>query len=318
MESNELIAYAVTDTAIATLAERFLPLKIKGVEDKEGFAAVHEARMTVRNYRVDVEKKRKELKADALEYGKKVDAEAKRITALLAPIEGHLEVEENAYNEAREAIKNAARLKAEAEAKAKAEAEAAELKAKQEAEAARLKAEAEKLAAERKTMEAERRKLEEAQAEIRRRDEALAAERQRLANIEAARQREIERQRIAKEAAEKARIETEARLKREAEEAATREKVAAEAAESARVRAEQLRPDREKLLIVAACVAGINVPMVFSTDAQITAIKVANALDKATREIKGIINHYLPEVQPSAGAAGAAGGVDAELAELIG
>ena len=36
----ELITYAVTDTAIAELKEKFLPLTIGGIEDKAGYAAV--------------------------------------------------------------------------------------------------------------------------------------------------------------------------------------------------------------------------------------------------------------------------------------
>ena len=331
MQTNEVIKYAVTDTAIATLAERFLPLKINGVEDKDGFTAVHEARIMVKGYRVDIEKKRKELKQEALEYGKKVDTEAKRITCLLEPIEDHLIKEEDAYNAAKEAIKNAARLRAEAEARAKAEAEAAALKAQQEAEAARLRAEAEKLAAERRAMEAERRKAEEAAAAERARQKAqqdridaerrkVEEERQRLANIEAARQRDLERQRIARQAAESARIETEARIKREAEEKAAREKAEAEKAEAAKIRAEALRPDREKLLVVASIVAGISMPLV-SDVAYTTALAITRILDKAAEDILAAINRDLPAVvvvecmpveKPTAVE------TDAELAALIG
>jgi hypothetical protein len=51
--------------------------------------------MEVRRLRVDVEKSRKELKADALEFGRRVDAEAKRITEMIVPIENHLQEQED-------------------------------------------------------------------------------------------------------------------------------------------------------------------------------------------------------------------------------
>lgn len=60
--------------------------------------------MIVKNHRVDVEKKRKELKSDALAWGKAVDSEAKRIFALLQPIESHLQNEEDKITKEKERI----------------------------------------------------------------------------------------------------------------------------------------------------------------------------------------------------------------------
>jgi len=250
---TSLQKFSLADAAIAKMREEYLPLKIAGVNDDSGFKAVHSARMIVKNHRVQVEKVRKELKADALEYGRKVDGEAKRITAMLEPIEQHLSSEEDAYNAEKERIRNEARLKAEAEERAKreaeearlraeAEAEAARLKAIQDAENARLKAEAEKLAEERRVLEAERQKIE--------------AEKKQLADIEAARLRKIEDERIAREAAEKARIETEQRIAREAAEA----KAKTEAEEAAKKRAEELRPDSEKIRAIADFISRITIP----------------------------------------------------------
>jgi hypothetical protein len=92
---KDVIKYDVTEAAIAEMKKQFMPLVINNIDDKESFDAVHNARMVVKNHRVSIEKKRKELKADALEYGRKVDSEAKRITALLEPIETHLQTEED-------------------------------------------------------------------------------------------------------------------------------------------------------------------------------------------------------------------------------
>ena len=85
----------ITDAAIAEMSTLYMGLAITDLEDKEQFDAVHSARMVVKGKRVEVEKKRKELKADAIAWGKKVDTEAKRIFGKLEPIETHLINEEN-------------------------------------------------------------------------------------------------------------------------------------------------------------------------------------------------------------------------------
>ncbi|MDP2218512.1 MAG: hypothetical protein Q8J68_14640 [Methanolobus sp.] len=95
---------AVTDAIIAQMAEQYLSLKINGIEDKDGFKKVHDARMVVKGTRVKVENKRKELKGDALRYGQAIDEEANRIKGLLLPIEDHLVTEEQAIIDALEAI----------------------------------------------------------------------------------------------------------------------------------------------------------------------------------------------------------------------
>ncbi|MDD2657782.1 MAG: hypothetical protein PHD04_03955 [Candidatus Pacebacteria bacterium] len=95
----------VADAVIAQMSEKYLPLKIKGLDDKAGYKAVHDARMVVKDTRVKVEKKRKELKEDALRYGQAIDKEANRIKGLLEPVEAHLTEEEKAVDDALEAIK---------------------------------------------------------------------------------------------------------------------------------------------------------------------------------------------------------------------
>lgn len=89
----------LTNEAIAELSKKYMVLKINGLEDKAGYDTVHRARMDVKNRRVAVEHKRKELKEDALRFGKAVDAEANRIKALLEPIESHLEAEQTAIDQ---------------------------------------------------------------------------------------------------------------------------------------------------------------------------------------------------------------------------
>lgn len=104
---------------IAALSKQYLSLTISGLNDRKGFDAVHTARIDVKTRRVAVEKRRKELKADALLFGQKLDAAAKHITGLLAPIEEHLDSEEKKVTD------ELARIKKEAE-----EREAARIQAR--------------------------------------------------------------------------------------------------------------------------------------------------------------------------------------------
>jgi hypothetical protein len=92
---DQIITYDVTEAAISKMKHDYMALTISGIDDKEGLEAVHKARMVVKGKRVEVDKKRKGLNSEALSWQKKVNAEAKRITALLLPIENHLRHEED-------------------------------------------------------------------------------------------------------------------------------------------------------------------------------------------------------------------------------
>jgi hypothetical protein len=308
---------AITDQAIAKMRASYLPLKIVDVKDTAGAAVVHQARMEVKNKRCEVEKVRKALKADSLEYGRKVDAEAKRITALLLPIEEHLDAQESIFEAEKERIRKEQLAKAEAAVKAKREAEEALIRAEQakeearlkairDAEEARLKAEADRLAEERKAFEekqaaaaAEARKVREAEEarlraiaeenarQARAEQEKLAAEarklqeeRERLAKIEADRLRAIEDERIRKEAAERAIKAEQERVAREAAEAKRR---AEEEAEAKR-RAEAARPTVEKLLSLANVVASVPHP---GLDEALD-LRIRRVLNGAANEIREI------------------------------
>lgn len=284
----EPITYPVLAEHIGQLAEKYLPLRIAGVDDREGTAAVHAARMEIKTLRVNVEKRRKELKASALEYCRKVDDAAKKLTELLAPIELHLEGEEDRIIFERNRIKVAAE-----EARRKlvqervtilaqfahvpdlhtigdltAEQFAAYIapiqKAHEEAAAERerlAKLEAERLEAERVERQrieaqeaAERAELAKQQAEERRRLDAERAELDRQR-----REQQAEADRIAAEQrAENDRLAAE--RKRIADEQAERDRAAAQAkatveaeqrAEADRLRVEAIKPDRDKLLAFA-------------------------------------------------------------------
>lgn len=104
---TSIVKFNVADSAIAEMGAKYLPLTINGIDDKVGFQMVHAARMEVKRTRLEVEKTRKELKADALRYSQAVDGEARRITALIEPIESHLEGQELAVIKEKERLKKA-------------------------------------------------------------------------------------------------------------------------------------------------------------------------------------------------------------------
>ena len=104
MNQAAVVEYNVTDAALAKMEADYMGLTVKGLDDKDGFEAVHKARMIVKGVRVDVEKTRKALKASALEWGRKCDSEAKKIFDKIEPIETHLTTEEEKITKEKERI----------------------------------------------------------------------------------------------------------------------------------------------------------------------------------------------------------------------
>ena len=92
---QQVVKYDVTEAAISEMRSLYMELTVKDIDDQEGFKQVHDARMVVKGKRVAVEKQRKDYKADALDFGRKVDAEAKKIFDALEPIESHLQEQED-------------------------------------------------------------------------------------------------------------------------------------------------------------------------------------------------------------------------------
>jgi DNA repair exonuclease SbcCD ATPase subunit len=288
--SIEPITYPVIAEKIGELAAEYLPLRVNGLDDSKGLKRVHDARMVVKNLRVNVDKRRKELKESALKYGREVDSAAKQLFDLLEPIETHLQDEEDRFENEKKRIKaeaeEAKRVKLQKrlddllafgfvgnpanvdamtdeahafhlstvklayDAKVKAEAEAA---AQRKAEEARLAAERAELDRLRKEQEAEAARLR--------------AEQKRLDDEAAAQRRAVELETAKREAAEKARIEAEQRIAREQEQArlaaeqqAARMKAEGEARAAAKAKAEAERPYREKIIAVADAIDEIVIP----------------------------------------------------------
>lgn len=317
---SKAVDYPVADEAIEQMRREYLQLEVRDAKDSDGYKAVRAARIAVKNKRVAIEKKRKELKADALEYGRMVDGEAKRLTSLLEPVESHLIEHEDFYKTENDRIKREAEEKRQARLKhvvskfaavgatittyevdeltneqleakyAEAEQAFAEKQAKEEAERKereeRERIEAEQRRSEEERLAAERAELERQRQEAEAERAKIEAEKRRIEEEEAERQRKIEAERREKEAAERA--VREAEEKRQREEAEAKAKAEAEAAEKARL--EALRPDHEKLLAVADLVAAIEVPEVSSDEAADVAGEISMLLGDAVRRIKAAAN----------------------------
>jgi hypothetical protein len=249
MIAQAIAKYDTPAVVIERIQAEYLPLSVR----EHGIEKVSGARKEVKRLRVSIDHKHKELKKDALEFGRAVDAEKNRLKALIAPVEQHLDEEEDVY-EAGKAMEK--RIKQEA-AQRQTQARIDRLTAagctqvdllavqsltddafllmltevEQAAEARRLEAEhletirleelarqAEELRIRAEELEAERQAMREQQAQ-------LAAENARLAAIEADRlQREREEQALIR--AEQQRIIDEERVALAAE----RDRLAKEAA----------------------------------------------------------------------------------------
>ena len=288
--TEALAAYSVTDAEIAAATEVAMALKVNGIKDREGLRLVHSARMEIARKRVEVEKTRKELKADALKFGRAVDAEAKRLTALLLPAEEHLKAQEDAITEEKERIKRETEAKmriildgriaklaavgssipsAELESltvdqfrSALAEATAlyqeGQRKAEEERlarEAAEREAQAKREAAEREAQakrEADEKVIAEERARLYVERQRLDTERERLAAAEGERQRQADVERAKAAAVEQARLHAE----QFAAEKAERER----RADEERKRLEALRPCREKAEAYLAAIEAVPIP----------------------------------------------------------
>ena len=82
--------YSFVENAITELAIQYK--EVPDVSTKEGFKACKEQAKAVGVYRINLEAKRKEIKAPAMKKCKEIDSEAKRIQALIAEIENPLKL----------------------------------------------------------------------------------------------------------------------------------------------------------------------------------------------------------------------------------
>lgn len=93
-------------------AKQFIgSLTIAGIDDKQNYKIATQVKSKITKWRTGIERKRKELKAVALEYGRAVDGEAKRLTELIVPLEADITAKIDAIDKAAEAAKKAEQLR---------------------------------------------------------------------------------------------------------------------------------------------------------------------------------------------------------------
>lgn len=90
---------------LVALAKKFEGLTIAGVEDREGYKAVHDARIVLKSQRVQISKVGKELRATANALVKAVIEREDELIDLIQPTEKHLQQMEDAIDEEKEKIR---------------------------------------------------------------------------------------------------------------------------------------------------------------------------------------------------------------------
>lgn len=267
-DNSPLITYSITDAKLAELRQKYA--EVPDATTPEGYALVKAGLSELVPLRTGVDKKRKELKAESLEWGRKVDAEAKRITEVLEAIETPLRSAKEAVDAEAERVKQeAAQAAARALAAIQARIDgiqsfanslvgstAEQLRAaldklnamtiddvyggmKSRAEQVHADVTAKVTAAlvEREAFEAQKAIMDKQAAELKAQQEAMAAEQAKITAAQEAHNAALRAEQD-KIAAETQKAEREAQQKRDAE-------LAAERAEAARVKADAERLQRE-------------------------------------------------------------------------
>jgi hypothetical protein len=102
--SKAVQAYELPDQKIQIMKDYCAKIEIAGPNDKENYKLAKTALSRVRSTRTAIEAKRKELKQPALDYGRAVDEEAKRLTAIIEPVEADLRRKVDAIDKEKERI----------------------------------------------------------------------------------------------------------------------------------------------------------------------------------------------------------------------
>ena len=267
--TRELAKYDLPAATITKLQKKYMDVKVSNPEDIDNYMFARSGYKEVSKLRIDIEKKRVELKADALAFGKAVDGEAKRLKLPLEAIEAHLMVQRKIVEDEQARIK-----------KAKEDAILAEeARIKQEEEA--------RLEAQRAEQEAKERELKERQEKIEAQEKAVADEKKRIQDEETRKQEEtaraLEIETERKEAADLA-VKQEAEKRRLADEQRIKDE---QLAKLKKEHDELMKPDREKLNILADALIGFPYPALTSKEAQAVTTAVQRQLNALAKQIKG-------------------------------
>lgn len=95
--SLELVKQNVTETIIANLREKYLPLKITGIDDKETYLQVKEARKECKALRVLAKKICENGREDAVAIQKAWVGKQKEVTDQISEVEDYLEKQEKQF-----------------------------------------------------------------------------------------------------------------------------------------------------------------------------------------------------------------------------
>lgn len=94
---------------LETIKQEYMALEVRGVDDEEGYKNVKAAYMVMVHARTAVDKGRKALKSEALEYGRKVERATDKVMALLEPIETHLKCQKDVVDMEKKRIEEKSR-----------------------------------------------------------------------------------------------------------------------------------------------------------------------------------------------------------------
>jgi hypothetical protein len=233
---NSLAVLDEHEIALVELASKYKGLSIKGIDDKDGYKAVKEARLIMKKARTKIESVAKDLREDAVKFQKMVIERKDELIAIIQPVEDELHATEKRIDEEKEQIRIA----------------------EQKQEDARIQSRIDQLAKfkhgidlyDAKTMPEENFQalLGHAEAEFNKEQERIAqekakAEEERLAELERLR---LQREELDRQQAEFNKREADLRALREKELAEQRQREADIKAEQDRKDAE-LKAEREKL-----------------------------------------------------------------------
>jgi hypothetical protein len=101
MELN-IEAFSPKKAELIAAAEKYRSLKIRGVEDEDGYVAVDAARKDLKSKRCEIQKTGKELRAEAIAFQKAVIAKEKEYVGIIEPLELELEAKQEAIDKERE------------------------------------------------------------------------------------------------------------------------------------------------------------------------------------------------------------------------
>ena len=100
---NELVKHNLTDSVLAQMRDEYLPLKINGITDRQGYKKVKAARLKCKNTRILAEKICKRGREAALIEQRAWIAKEKEVCTKISEVEEYLEKQETEIDAAREA-----------------------------------------------------------------------------------------------------------------------------------------------------------------------------------------------------------------------